>query len=132
MNQTKKRLSIIELAISMTDVETIQLQILKLSLLKADIQIQKIIGELQAENYIRAQELITTYIKNPFEKIHQKASQKNIDYLEKDTFFDMEEFSIIQEEEVEIEIEIEKHSRRCFWFLLVILLFSSVVDLVHF
>ena len=58
MNQTKKRLSIINLAISITDLETIQLQILKLRLLMTDDKIQEIITALQDENYAHAQSLI--------------------------------------------------------------------------
>lgn len=77
MNQTKKRLSIINLAISITDIETIQLQILKLALLKTDEKIQKIIAVLQAENYAQAQGLITTYIEMPAEDIVQRTSQKS-------------------------------------------------------
>ncbi|HFD13678.1 MAG TPA: sel1 repeat family protein [Epsilonproteobacteria bacterium] len=76
MNQTKKRLSIINLAISITDIETIQLQILKLALLKTDEKIQKIIAVLQAENYAQAQGLITAYIEAPAEDIVQRTSQK--------------------------------------------------------
>ena len=80
MNQTKKRLSIINLAISITDIETIQLQILKLGLLKTDTKIQEIIAVLQAENYAKAQRLIKVYIDTPIEEILQRASQqKNLD-----------------------------------------------------
>ncbi|RRS32508.1 MAG: hypothetical protein P794_01045 [Epsilonproteobacteria bacterium (ex Lamellibrachia satsuma)] len=76
MNQTKKRLSIIKLAISITDIETIQLQVLKLSALKADLKIQEIISMLQAENYAQAQRLITTYIETPTEEILQRVAQE--------------------------------------------------------
>ncbi len=76
MNQTKKRLSIIKLAISITDIEAIQLQILKLSPLKTDEKIQEIIAGLQAENYAQTQALITTYIETPMEEILQRTSQK--------------------------------------------------------
>lgn len=75
MNQTKKRLKIIELAISITDIETIQLQILKLIPLKTDEKIQEIIAGLQAENYAQTQALITTYIETPMEEILQRTSQ---------------------------------------------------------
>jgi len=77
MNQTKKRLSIINLAISITDIETIQLQILKLALIKTDEKIQKIISVLQAENYAQAQGLISTYIETPMDEILQRTSQKS-------------------------------------------------------
>lgn len=76
MNQTKKRLSIINLAISITDIETIQLQILKLGLLQTDLKIQEIITTIQAENYAQAQGLITLYIEAPTENVLQRTSQK--------------------------------------------------------
>ena len=75
MNQTKKRLSIINLAISITDIETIQLQILKLGLLQTDLKIQEIITTIQAENYAQAQGLITLYIEAPTENVLQRTSQ---------------------------------------------------------
>jgi hypothetical protein len=75
MNQTQKRLSIIKLAISIGDIETIQLQILKLSPLKTDERIQEIIRGLQAENYAQTQALITAYIETPTEEILQRTSQ---------------------------------------------------------
>ncbi len=76
MNQTQKRLSIINHAISITDVETIQLQILKLGLLKTDLKIQEIITAIQAENYAKAQGLINQYIETPTEDILQRTSQQ--------------------------------------------------------
>ncbi|GIT99458.1 tetratricopeptide repeat protein [Sulfurovum sp. TSL1] len=76
MNQTQKRLSIINHAISITDVETIQLQILKLGLLKTDLKIQEIITSIQAENYAKAQGLINQYIETPTEDILQRTSQQ--------------------------------------------------------
>lgn len=75
MNQTKKRLSIINHAISITDVETIQLQVLKLALLKSDVKIQEIVTAIQAENYAQAQGLINKYIETPTENILQRTSQ---------------------------------------------------------
>ena len=76
MNQTKKRLSIINLAISITDIETIQLQILQLGPLRTDEKIQEIITTLKAENYAQAQGLITTYIETPMKEILQRTFQK--------------------------------------------------------
>jgi len=76
MNQTKKRLSIINHAISITDVETIQLQVLKLALLKTDEKIQEIVTAIQAENYAQAQGLINQYIETPTDNILQRTSQK--------------------------------------------------------
>jgi len=76
MNQTQKRLSIINHAISITDVETIQLQVLKLALLKTDLKIQEIVAAIQAENYAKAQGLINQYIETPTDNIMQRTSQK--------------------------------------------------------
>ncbi len=76
MNQTQKRLSIINHAISITDVETIQLQILKLALLKTDTKIQEIVTAIQEENYAKAQGLINQYIETPTDNILQRTSQK--------------------------------------------------------
>jgi hypothetical protein len=74
MNQTQKRLNIIKLAISITDMETIQLQILKLAPMKSDSKIQEILTLLQAESYAQAQALITDYIKTVPELIHQRSA----------------------------------------------------------
>jgi len=72
MNQIKKRLSIIHLAISITDIETIELQVLKLKLLKIDLRVEEIINLLQSRNYAQAQTLITKYIDTDDEKIIPK------------------------------------------------------------
>jgi len=77
MNQTKKRLAIIKLAISMTDTETIQLQVLKLGLLKTDAKMREILSQLNEQNYVQAQRLISAYIETPNEAtIIQRTSQK--------------------------------------------------------
>lgn len=94
MNQTKKRLSIINLAISITDIETIQLQILKLGPLRTDTKIQEIISVLQAENYAQAQGLITTYIETPTEEILQRTSQKSNELQKEEDAKTIDEFSL--------------------------------------
>ena len=94
MNQTKKRLSIINLAISITDIETIQLQILKLGPLRTDTKIQEIISVLQAENYAQAQGLITTYIETPTEEILQRTSQKSKELQQEEDKNTIDEFSL--------------------------------------
>ncbi len=83
MNQTKKRLSIINLAISMTDIETIQLQILKLGLLKTDDKIQEIIATLYETNYAKAQSLIIEYIETPHHEILQRTFQKESEKIQR-------------------------------------------------
>ena len=75
MNQIKKRLTIIKLAISMTDMETIQLQMLKLTPIKTDAAIQKILSLLQAGNYAQAQVLITEYIDFAPQEVVQRSDQ---------------------------------------------------------
>ena len=108
MNQTKKRLKIIKLAISITDIETIQLQILKLSALKTDAKIQEIIAGLQAENYAQTQALITTYIEMPMEEILQRTSQEARQTIKDKERAVIEEFDLLvttpenQEEEEEL------------------------------
>jgi len=92
MNQTQKRLSIIKLAISITDIETIQLQVLKLTPIKTDAKIQDILALLQEGNYAQAQALITTYIDSAPEEILQRTSQHN-----KPTSITPEEQAIIDE-----------------------------------
>ncbi len=96
MNQTKKRLHIINHAISITDYETIQLQIIKLSLLIDDERIKEIIEKLQNKNYIQAQQLINIYIETPNEEITQRTSQnkynKKSNTTDKET---IEEFNLL-------------------------------------
>ena len=62
MNQINKRLSIIHLAISINDTDTIQLQVLKLGLLQKDVEIEEVIEVLKAQNYVQAQGLIDLYL----------------------------------------------------------------------
>lgn len=103
MNQTKKRLSIINLAISITDIETIQLQVLKLGLLQTDLKIQEIITALQAENYAQAQGLITLYIEAPTENVLQRTSltkKPAMTTVDKTT---IDEFQLFVTEEKEAE-----------------------------
>jgi hypothetical protein len=76
MNQTQKRLQIIKLAISITDIETIQLQVAKLRLLEGDKKIEEIVSKLDAKNYAQAQSLITDYIDTPIQTIHQRTTPK--------------------------------------------------------
>lgn len=94
MNQTKKRLSIINHAISITDVETIQLQVLKLAPLKTDLKIQEIVTAIQAENYAKAQGLINTYIETTTENIIQRTSQKEKSSINEEDQAIIDEFDL--------------------------------------
>ena len=94
MNQTKKRLQIIKLAISITDLETIQLQILKLAPLKTDEKIQEIIAGLQAENYAQTQALIAIYIETPMDEILQRSFQKEKQIITEKERAIIEEFDL--------------------------------------
>lgn len=109
MNQTKKRLSIIKIAISITDIETIQLQVLKLGLLKTDEKIQDIISMLQAENYAQAQGMITIYIETATENILQRSSQEKKHILTEEEESTIDEFQLFvtpegNEEKIEVDI----------------------------
>jgi hypothetical protein len=109
MNQTKKRLSIINLAISITDIETIQLQILQLGPLRTDEKIQEIITALKSENYIQAQGLITTYIETPSNEILQRTVQKEQEkrtVQDNNTIDEFNLFSTDEENEEKSEIRI--------------------------
>jgi len=107
MNQTKKRLQIIKLAISIGDIETIQLQMLKLSALKTDEKIQNIIKGLQAENYAQTQGLITEYIDTPIEEILQRTSQNETTSQEEDEAI-IEEFDLFRVKSESEEDEIKE------------------------
>lgn len=88
MNQTKKRLAIIKIAISMTDTETIQLQILKLELHKTDNRMKDILKTLKEHNYAHAERLISSYLESDYEaKVIQRTSKEA-------SFFDSEPNSI--------------------------------------
>ncbi|PHS41308.1 MAG: hypothetical protein COB07_02220 [Sulfurovum sp.] len=109
MNQTKKRLSIINLAISITDIETIQLQILKLCLLQTDLKIQEIITAIQAKNYAQAQGLITLYIETPTENVLQRTSQTerpSITTVDKTTIDEFQLFVTADKEEEKTTVDI--------------------------
>ena len=99
MNQTKKRLSIINLAISITDIETIQLQILQLGPLRTDEKIQEILTTLKAENYAQAQGLITTYIETPMNEILQRTVQKEQEVMKIQDNNTIDEFNLFTLEE---------------------------------
>ena len=99
MNQTKKRLSIINLAISITDIETIQLQILQLGPLRTDEKIQEIITELKAENYAHAQGLITAYIETPTKEILQRTFQQEKEKRKAQDNNTIDEFNLFVEPE---------------------------------
>ena len=98
MNQIKKRLTIIKLAISMTDMETIQLQMLKLTPIKTDADIQKILSLLHAGNYAQAQALISEYIDFAPQEVVQRSDQVS---PQNTLFFDTKpkETSSVSEEE---------------------------------
>jgi hypothetical protein len=105
MNQTKKRLSIINLAISITDIETIQLQILQLGPLRTDEKIQEIITALKAENYAQAQGLITTYIETPIKEILQRTFQKEQEKRKIQDNNTIDEFNLFTEPEDNSELK---------------------------
>jgi len=68
MNQIQKRLEIIKIAISMTDEETVKLQLLKLEYFENDKELSEIIVLLKQKYYAKAQSLIIQYNSNPANK----------------------------------------------------------------
>lgn len=89
MNQTKKRLSIIELAISITDIETIKLQLLRLQPLRSDEKIDEILSLLEDTNYAQAQGLIRTYIETPTQTIIQRIPEEEQAIIEEFNFLEI-------------------------------------------
>ncbi len=71
MNQIKKRLEIIKLAIFMTDAETIKLQLLKLEPFEDDKKINEIISLLRQKQYGQAQALIDLYNEEDIKSIYE-------------------------------------------------------------
>jgi len=105
MNQTQKRLQIINIAISITDIDTIQLQMLKLNQIKTDEKLQEILSTLDSRNYAKAQTLIEDYISQPIsDDIIQRVDESLIsdEDLEK-----LELYEEIEENTESIEIDLE-------------------------
>jgi hypothetical protein len=104
MNQTQKRLKIINIAISITDIDTIQLQMLKLNQIKTDEKLTEILATLDNKNYAKAQSLITDYISQPTsDDIVQRVNESSIgDKKSEDTKLYKE---IEKEEPIEIKLE---------------------------
>lgn len=75
MNQIKKRLEIIKIAIFMSDDETIRLQLLKLEYFEENEQLDKIIDLLKRKNYGQAQVLISEYLNSPQNAITQDTKE---------------------------------------------------------
>ena len=114
MNQTQKRLNIIKLAISITDIETIQLQILKLTPMKTDQKVQEILSLLQEGNYAQAQGLITKYIESAPEDILQRTSQSTKPTITKEEQEIIDEFNLFvtptDENDKPVEININEYA----------------------
>jgi len=114
MNQTQKRLSIIKLAISITDIETIQLQVLKLSPIKTDDKIKEILALLQSGNYAQAQSLITAYIDSNPDAILQRTSQEDIATISEEDQATIDEFNLFvtptTQETKHTEIDINEYA----------------------
>lgn len=106
MNQTKKRLSIIELAISITDIETIKLQQRKLELLRSDPEIDTILTLLEEKNYAQAQGLIATYVETPTQTVIQRIPQEEQATI--DAYDFLEPKVEISEDDIPTEEEIQE------------------------
>lgn len=72
MNQMQKRLEIIKMAISMTDEDTIKLQLLKLEHFENDNDLGEIIALLKQKHYAKAQEMICSYNIKSYDKAETK------------------------------------------------------------
>jgi len=111
VNQIKKRLEIIKIAISMTDSETIRLQLLKLEPFEIDPKLDEIIDLLKMKNYAQAQYLITDYI-NPtkiIEEESEKPKTKPQEKIQKEKRHSiLEEFQILMPTNKNIEEEDEE------------------------
>lgn len=95
MNQIKKRLEIIKIAIFMSDDETIRLQLLKLEYFQDNEQLDKIVDLLKHKSYGQAQVLITKYLEDS-ETTNTKDSQEENEE-ENDDFNNFESKSIVDE-----------------------------------
>ena len=71
LNQIQKRLQIVKTAISLTDEETINMQLSKLRLYKNDKQLENILSVLDDENYVQASNLIDRYIHGPYNETEE-------------------------------------------------------------
>ncbi|MDD5405736.1 MAG: hypothetical protein PHE73_02200 [Sulfurovaceae bacterium] len=84
MNQIKKRLEIIKLAIFMTDAETIKLQLLKLEPFEEDEALNEIISFLRQKNYAQAQALIDLYNVKEYKQQNTQPKIEQISFIEDD------------------------------------------------
>jgi len=84
MNQIKKRLEIIKLAIFMTDAETIKLQLLKLEPFEDDEPINDIISLLRQKQYGQAQALIDLYNEEEIKSIYEDSKLQTEEDLAED------------------------------------------------
>jgi L-fucose mutarotase/ribose pyranase (RbsD/FucU family) len=107
MNQTKKRLAIIELAISITDIEAIRLQLLRLQPLRSDEKIHEILSLLEDENYAQAQALITTYIQTPTQTVIQRIPEEEQAIIDEFDFLEIKPDTI---EDTDKEIRESDHT----------------------
>jgi len=105
MNQTQKRLQIINIAISITDIDTIQLQMLKLNQIKTDEELQDILSTLESRNYAKAQVLIQDYLSKPIsDDIIQRIDESMLNDEELES---LELYQEPKEEEPSIEIDLD-------------------------
>lgn len=114
MNQTKKRLKIIKLAISITDMETLQLQVLKLNLLKTDQKVQSILSLLREQNYVQAQRLITSYLEIPNDTVIQRSSETESEVKTDTSSMIHDIIPISPDQSLYTEEELPKHNTELF------------------
>jgi hypothetical protein len=109
MNQTKKRLSIIELAISITDIETIKLQMIQLTPLRTDNRIDEILSFLESGNYAHAQNLILLYIEEVHDTVIQRIPETEETPVSKNQAI-IDEYDFLSESTTELDDDVESNT----------------------
>jgi len=98
VGQVGKRLQIIKIAISITDLETMSLQRSKLRLHKHDKLLQNILNVLDDENYAQASNLISRYLHGPN---GEEASDENLAVLEEKAILMEQKVRLLKEKMAE-------------------------------
>lgn len=96
MDQIKKRLEIIKIAIFISDNETIRLQLLKLEYFQENEQLNKIMDLLKHKSYGQAQVLISEYLNNQPDSNKENKKEDNTQKNEDDKKSIIEEFGLLK------------------------------------
>lgn len=96
MDQIKRRLEIIKIAIFMSDDETIRLQLLKLEYFQENEQLDKIIDLLKHKNYGQAQVLISEYLNDQADSNKENKKEYDTQRKKDDKKSIIEEFGLLK------------------------------------